>query len=286
MRNIININSLTFQYRRKPLFLELELTIGAGRVYGLLGRNGTGKTTLLNLISGLLLARHGSIDTLGENPNRRSAKLLAQIFFLPEQVILPSMSSRQYLRFYSVFYPNFSAEDFERYADALEINTSGKLHQLSHGQQKKFLLAFGLACHCPLNLLDEPTNGLDIPSKSVFRRLVAGAVDEHKCFVISTHQVRDVENLIDNIIALDDGKVVFEQTLANIADTLSIGQQTIPPKEDVIYAIEDGLGSYSVVQKNTSGKAGSVDLELLFSAIMHEGEQLRQAFRMEAADNV
>ncbi len=286
MRNIININSLTFQYRRKPLFLELELTIGAGRVYGLLGRNGTGKTTLLNLISGLLLARHGSIDTLGENPNRRSAKLLARIFFLPEQVILPSISSRQYLRFYSVFYPNFSAEDFERYTDALEINTSGKLHQLSHGQQKKFLLAFGLACHCPLNLLDEPTNGLDIPSKSVFRRLVAGAVDEHKCFVISTHQVRDVENLIDNIIALDDGKVVFEQTLANIADTLSIGQQTIPPDENVIYAIEDGLGSYSVVQKNTTGEAGSVDLELLFSAIMHEGEQLRQAFRMEAADNV
>ncbi len=286
MKNIIKINNLCFKYRREPLFSGLDLRIETGRVYGLLGRNGSGKTTLLNLICGLLFTQRGSIDTFGEDPGRRTAKMLAQIFFLPEQVILPSISAQRYLNFYSPFYPGFKHEDFAQYADALEIRSSGKLHQLSHGQQKKFLLAFGLASNCSINLLDEPTNGLDIPSKSVFRRLVAGAIDENKCFVISTHQIRDVENLIDNVIALENGRLVFEQTLAEITATLSMGQQRTPPDVDVIYSTEDGLGSYSVVQTNTSGKLGLVDMELLFHAIIHEGERLRAAFANEDTDNV
>lgn len=286
MDNVIAIESLSFGYGRKHLFSGLSLSIETERIYGLLGRNGSGKTTLLNLISGLLFARQGSVQTVGENPGKRTARLLSQIFFLPEQIYLPSISASQYLDLHKPFYPDFDREAFDRYADAMDIGAPKKLQQLSHGQQKKFMLAFGLAANCPVNLLDEPTSGLDIPSKSAFRRIVAGAVDHNKCFVISTHQVRDVEHLIDSVIVLDNGKVVFDQTLEKITDTLSMEQRRALPDEDTLYSNDDGLGSYSVVKKNTTGKPCTVDLELLFNAILHDSKQVQTAFYDGSQENV
>lgn len=136
-----------------------------------MGRNGSGKTTLLNLISGLVFAHQGEIHTLKENPRDRSARLLSQIFYLPKQFILPSISRQQYLSLYAPFYPSFEKEHFDQYSDALAIGVTEKLHILSHGQQKKFKLTFGLEANCPLNIFDEPTNGLDIPYKSIFVNL-------------------------------------------------------------------------------------------------------------------
>lgn len=277
MLEILNIENLSFGYKRERLFSDLSLSLDAGKIYGLLGRNGAGKTSLLNLFSGLLHVRKGHIRTLGENPGDRSARLLSRIFYLPEQVILPSISSRRYLGLYAPFYPSFDQERFAQYADALEIGAPKKLHRLSHGQQKKFMLAFGLATDCPLNLLDEPTNGLDIPSKSIFRKLVAAAVDNGKCFVISTHQVRDIEHLIDTVITLDHGKIVFAYSLDVISDALSMRKVATRPSSETVYSLEDGLGGYSIIQKNAAGESGTVDLELLFNAILADSERLRAA---------
>lgn len=277
MQKIIRIDNLSFGYRRGTLFSGLNLSMDAGRIYGVLGRNGSGKTSLLNLFSGLLFAHQGGIHTLGENPGDRSARLLSRIFYLPEQVILPSISSSRYLGLYAPLYPGFDRERFDQYSNALEIGAPKKLHRLSHGQQKKFMMAFGLATDCPLNLLDEPTNGLDIPSKSVFRKLVAGAVDSSKCFVISTHQVRDIEHLIDTVIVLDNGKIVFTHSLDDISDTLSMDNGKMKPDGETIFSLEDGYGGYSIIQKNSTGLAGTVDLELLFNAILADGERVRTA---------
>jgi len=278
MQNIINIDDLSFGYKRKTLFSGLNLALTAGRIYGLLGRNGSGKTTLLNLISGLLFAHQGKIHTLKENPRDRSAHLLSQIFYLPEQIILPSVSSQQYLSLYSPFYPSFDIEHFDQYSDALEIGVTPKLHTLSHGQQKKFMLAFGLAANCPLNLFDEPTNGLDIPSKSIFRKLVTGAVNDEKCFVISTHQVRDIEHLIDTVIVLDNGKIVFSHPLDEVASVLSVQQGKSNQSGAEIYSMEEGLGRYSVLHENTSGTASTVDLEVLFNAILADSKRIQAVF--------
>jgi len=278
MQSLLKITNLSFGYKRKPLFSDLNLDLTGGGVYGLLGRNGAGKTSLLNLISGLLYARQGHIQTLGENPQDRSANLLSKIFYLPDQVILPSISSQLYLSLNAPFYPSFDKERFEQYTDALEIVETKKLHTLSHGQQKKFMLAFGLAADCPLNLFDEPTNGLDIPSKSVFRKLVAGAVDAGKCFVISTHQVRDIEHLIDTVIVLDNAKIVFSHPLEEIVTTLSTQQGQTDLNGDTVYSSEDGLGRYSVIQKNSSEKPSTVDLELLFNAILADSERVQAVF--------
>jgi ABC-2 type transport system ATP-binding protein len=225
-----------------------------------------------------LYARQGHIQTLGENPKDRTANLLSKIFYLPDQVILPSISSQLYLSLNAPFYPSFDKERFEQYTDALEIVETKKLHTLSHGQQKKFMLAFGLAADCPLNLFDEPTNGLDIPSKSVFRKLVAGAVDAGKCFVISTHQVRDIEHLIDTVIVLDNAKIVFSHPLEEIVTTLSTQQGQTDLNGDTVYSSEDGLGRYSVIQKNSSEKPSTVDLELLFNAILADSERVQAVF--------
>jgi len=140
------------------------------------------------------------------------------------------------------------------------------------------MLAFGLAADCPVNFLDEPTNGLDIPSKSIFRKLVAGVVDEKKCFVISTHQVRDIEHLIDTVIVLDDGKIVFDHSLEEIANKLSMQQGGMNPNESSIYSLDDGLGGYSIVHKNLSENPGTVDLELLFNAISTDSERIKAVF--------
>ncbi len=278
MQSLISVKDLSFGYKRNTLFSNLNLALTGGGIYGLLGSNGSGKTSLLNLISGLLFAHQGEILTLEEHPENRSARLLSQIFYLPEQVILPSLSSQRYLDLYAPFYPHFDKERFDEYIDAFGIGTPKELHTLSHGQQKKFILAFGLAADCPINLLDEPTNGLDIPSKSIFRKLVAGVVDEKKCFVISTHQVRDIEHLIDTVIVLDDGMIVFDHPLEEIANKLSMQQGGMNLNESSIYSLDDGLGGYSIVHKNLSEKPSTVDLELLFNAISADSERIQAVF--------
>src|SRR6185437_6980849 len=120
---------------------------------------------------------------------------------------------------------------FRRAAAGFELHTDGRLDQMSYGQRKKALICFALATNAEVLLLDEPTNGLDIVSKGQFRKVMAGAVDDDKCIVISTHQIKDVENLIDRVTIIDEGKILFDQNIDTIAErlffTLSYGSELI-----------------------------------------------------------
>jgi ABC-2 type transport system ATP-binding protein len=276
---MIKIKHLSFGYGSEQLFRRMDLTLEAGRIYGLLGLNGAGKSTLLKLMTGLLFADRGIIDTLGYAPARREPGMLARIFMLPEELNVPGITGEQYVQVLSPFYPAFDHSQLQRCLEQFEIPSKKRLTALSHGQKKKFLLAFGLATNSELLVLDEPTNGLDIPSKGLFRRLVAEALNEDRVIVISTHQVRDVESLIDSIVVLHEGKVLFSRSMFEVTSTIRMEQSVSPAAADaegLVYT-EPAVGGYWNVWSG-GDEDGHIDLEVLFNASIADPVVLRAAF--------
>jgi ABC-2 type transport system ATP-binding protein len=269
---MVNIDALTFSYGRGALFTDLALTLTPGNIYGLLGVNGAGKSTLLKLIAGLLFAERGVVRTLGRDPAPRPPSLLVDLFVLAEDAQAPSVHARDYVLTRAPFYPRFDRALFERYLRELELADVGNLAALSHGQQKKFLLAFGLASQAKLMLLDEPTNGLDIPSKSSLRRVIAEAVSPERLFVISTHQVRDLGTLMDPIVILHQGRVLLNSTVAELGKELHMTQQSSPPPADApgLLFSEPAVGGFWSVWRG--GGEGPLDLEVLFNAVVAKPE--------------
>ena len=263
---MIHIKKLNFNYpRQQDLFNDLSVDLSAGSITGLLGKNGAGKTSLLKLITGLLHAHSGKISVLGHNPKKREVSLLSDLFFVPEEFSFPSTTIRNYLKAYSLFYPKFDSGLFNNTLKEFDLTIHNNLQSLSQGQKKKFLIAFTLATKCRLLVLDEPTNGLDIPSKSLFRKILAGSLDEDQLVIISTHQVKDVENLIDRILILDNGRVIFQHTIQEVSQKVHFVSGTTDDIEDAIYS-EVVPGGFRMMIPNGHAET-EVDIELLFNAI-------------------
>jgi len=276
---MLQINKLKYHYHKsKPLFEGLNLDIQPGNIYGLLGRNGAGKSTLLKLMTGLLFPKEGEIRLLGHNPANRSADLLADIFFLPEELYVPSVSISSFVEGYSDFYPNFDRKDFDRYLSEFAIPTDHRMDKMSYGQKKKTLISFALATNAKLLIFDEPTNGLDIPSKTKFRKILTGAVSENQTIFISTHQVRDMANLLDPIIILDTGKIIFNQPLEKVTQRLQFELiSTMTEPQGALYS-ERVPGGFYVVNENTTGSETEPDLEILFNAIVANPQKMKELF--------
>jgi len=275
---MVELKNLSFGYTRERLFSNLDLRLEPGNIYGLLGKNGAGKTTLLKLISGLRFAQAGECSVLGFAPQHRPAQLLEEIYFIPEEFFVPPITPSLYEQLYSPFYPRFSRSAFWEYLKEFDLEAGKKLSELSYGQKKKFLLSFGLATGCRLLLLDEPTNGLDIPSKSQFRKLLAQAGEEGQIILISTHQVRDMENLIDPIIILDEGQIIFQQYMHEVTRRLSFQLvQEQPDLDSVLYA-DKTLGGYVVVRENTNEEETRIDLETLFNTVIINRHKVQALF--------
>jgi len=275
---MIAIDNLTFGYGKEDLFAGLDLTIEAGSICGLLGKNGAGKTTLLKIMAGLLFPREGETDVMGAEPARRSPEFLQNIMLLPEEFSLPDVTPRQYEKLFSPFYPSFSSEQLHGYLSDFEIESDKSINGYSFGQKKKFLLAFGLASGCRLMLLDEPTNGLDIPSKSQFRKALASVISEERAVIISTHQARDLENLIDPVVLLDEGRIIFNYSMAEITALLKVYYQSSPPDEQDALLTEKTLDGYMVVKENTDGQETGIDLETLFNTVIQNREKVSRIF--------
>ena len=211
------------------------------------------------------------------NPAERQPELLEKIFFVPEEIELPATSINRYITELAAFHPSFQQERFAEYLGEFELQDNMLIHQLSFGQQKKVLLSAALASGCALILMDEPTNGLDIPAKMQFRRLVAAAAGETSTFVLSTHQIRELEQLIDPIVILHGGGIVLQQSLSAIGDALDFAVQPEPPPPGVVYS-ERTLGGYAVIRQPGSPYAATPDLELLFSAVVNAPNRIRAIF--------
>ncbi len=278
---MISINNLSFSYRSKALFHQLNLSVSGGGICGLLGKNGAGKTTLLKLLSGLVFPKAGNIRIAGETPSNRLPGFLQNIFFIPEEFNLPPVSPQKYRWLFAQFYPRFDSTQYSAYLEKFELDAQANLATCSFGQRKKFLIAFGLAANCRITLLDEPTNGLDIPSKSQFRRALASVLSEDRLFIIATHQVRDLESLIDPVVILDNGSIIFNHASEEISKHLRLEtMRSIPESDDVVFS-EKTLEGFKIVLANSGEKETLMDLETLFNAVINNRDKVEAIFEKE-----
>ncbi|MDB4999496.1 MAG: transporter ATP-binding protein [Mucilaginibacter sp.] len=276
---MIQFDNLSFGYsRKKLLYKNLSLSIESGSIYGLLGKNGAGKSTLLKNMIGTLFPVEGNVMINGMNPKSRKPSFLQTIYYIAEDVYVPSLTIKQYHNLFSPFYPLFNEENFYKYLQELEVSVNGKLNKLSFGQQKKFVIAFALACNTKVLLMDEPTNGLDIPSKAQFRKLIASVMNDDRIIFISTHQIRDLENMIDNVIIVDNGKLLLHSSIATIADKLCFKTVSeIPADVKVLYS-EKTLRGTSVVMENINSEDSGLNLEQLFNGVTENPVMAKQIF--------
>ncbi len=270
---MIQIRDLSFSYEKKKLFSGLNLELEPG-LYGLLGKNGAGKSSLLKLIAGELFRHGGECMAAGYDSGKRSPMMLSEIYYLPEEFDLPAMTGDRYIESYSPFYPRFSRDFFDECAAEFEVSAVQKLSTMSYGQKKKFMIAFGLATWSSILLLDEPTNGLDIPSKSQFRRLVAAGASDERLILVSTHQVRDMENLIDPIVIVEDGKIIFNHTMEDVTSSLDLVLTDKQPAEGEAVYSEKVLGGWLCAVKSGEGSGREFDLEFLFNMVISCSDSL------------
>ncbi len=274
---MIEINNLNFGYsKHKPLFKNMSMRLSNGHIYGLLGKNGAGKSTLLKNLAGLVYAQSGKLDVMGFNPAKRQPALLAQICFIPEEFYLPPVKIDSYLKANAPFYPNFDHQYLATLLKEFDIPVTNKLIDMSYGQKKKFIIAFGLATQAKLVIMDEPTNGLDIPSKAQFRKIMASALTDERCIIISTHQVRDLDNLIDTIIMLDENDVALKASVEEITTKLTF--KKVKEIDESIFYSEPSLSGYNAVMPNYHHEESKLDIELLFNAILAEKNKFKPLF--------
>ncbi|RWU07324.1 ABC transporter ATP-binding protein [Pedobacter chitinilyticus] len=274
---MIKIDNLNFSYsKHRILFKNISMQLSNGHIYGLLGKNGAGKSTLLKNLAGLVYAQSGKIDVLGFDPAKRQPALLQQICFIPEEFHLPAIKIDSYIKANAPFYPNFDHQYFADLLKEFDIPAGQKLIDMSYGQKKKVIISFGLATNAKLVIMDEPTNGLDIPSKAQFRKIMASALTEEKCIIISTHQVRDLDNLIDTVIMLDENKIALKASVDEVANKLCFKRMK-EIDETVIYA-EASLAGYNAITPNYHQEDSKLDMELLFNAVLAEKDKLKPIF--------
>jgi ABC-2 type transport system ATP-binding protein len=274
---MIKINDLNFGYSKQQLlFKNLSVQLRSGHIYGLLGKNGAGKSSLLKNMAGLVYASGGKIDVMGFDPAKRQPALLKQICFIPEEFYLPSVKIDAYVKANAAFYPNFNHSYFKELLAEFDVPVAQKLINMSYGQKKKLIIAFGLATQAQLIIMDEPTNGLDIPSKAQFRKIMAAALTEDRCIIISTHQVRDLDNLIDTVIMLDESHIVLKASVEEITNKLCF--KRLKELDDTVIYSEPSLLGYNALMPNYHDEESKLDMELLFNAVLAEKIKIKAAF--------
>ena len=277
---MIEVENLSFSYgRRKSKVLEdFSMKLDKGSVYGLLGKNGTGKSTLLYLMAGLLRPQTGNVLYKGVDVKKRYPDTLQDMFLVPEEFALPNVSLKQYVKLNAPFYPNFSDELLNTCLRDFDMNEDIHLGELSMGQKKKAFMCFALATNTSLLMMDEPTNGLDIPSKSQFRKVIASGMSDDKAVIISTHQVRDIDSLLDHVLILDGSKLLLNESVATICEKLYFAEQGMnEPTEGALY-VQPSVQGNSVILPNEYGEDSKMNLEVLFNAMLAERVRMQQIF--------
>ena len=274
---MIQIDHLDFGYpgSKHQVFGDFSLTLHESNIYGLFGKNGTGKSTLLYLLCGLLRAKRGTILVDGKAAGKRQPDMLRDIFLIPEGFELPNVKLSTYVDINRDFYPLFSQQVLDSCLRDFELPISLRLGELSMGQKKKVYMSFALATGTRLLLMDEPTNGLDIPSKSLFRKVVAKNMTDDRTLIISTHQVHDVESLIDHVVVINQSQLLLDASVSDICDRYTFGYRPASAMDDSVLYAEPTLQGNAVVARRSEGDPETpLNLELLFNALVSEGSKL------------
>lgn len=274
---MIKAEHLTFGYgKNKQVFNDFNLEIEKGKIVGLLGKNGTGKSTLLYIICGLLKPSHGNVTIKGIDIRKRLPQTLSDIYLIPEEFDLPNLSMKQFVKLNSGFYPNFSNETLNTCLNDFDLGMDINLGELSMGQKKKAYMCFALATNTSLLLMDEPTNGLDIPSKSQFRKVIASGMTDEKTIIISTHQVRDIDRLLDHITIIDSTEVLLDKSVKEITDRLYFCEQSMNEPTDGTLFIQPSVKGNSIIMENRSDEESPMNLEVLFNAVLAERNKIQE----------
>ena len=273
---MITIKDLGFSYGEKAVLKNITMTLEEGRIYGLLGENGVGKTTLLTLLCGLKAVKSGSIDTDGHNPYDREPSFLVDQYYLSDEVAAMNMTALDYAKNYGKFWDGFDMDKFVEIMGVFENDPAQKMNKMSFGQLKKTYISFALACNTKYLFMDEPTNGLDIPSKAQFRKAITKYTREDSVILISTHQVRDLENIIDPIIILDKQDVLLNATIAEISEKPYF-DYTTAKAEDTLYS-EMIPGGNIQVYLNQTGEDSKVNIEALFNTVLKHKTLIKGLF--------
>jgi ABC-2 type transport system ATP-binding protein len=266
---MIRTEKITFKYKRSTVFRDFSLSIEKGKVYGLLGKNGAGKSTLLYLMTGLLHPQKGKLFYNGDDISKRRPSVLSDIFIVPEEFMLPHIALKRYMSINSPFYPRFSEEQLRQNLSHFELDSDLNINlgSLSMGQKKKVFMSFALAANTPLLIMDEPTNGLDIPGKSQFKKFIVSNMTDERTMIISTHQVQDVEKLIEHVIVLDNNSILLDASAADICRRLYFvnGADSID-REKALY-VSPTIRGYNALLPNDGEEETVLNLETLFNAV-------------------
>ena len=277
---MITVENLTFKYKRKAVFTDFNLTVEKGKVFGLLGKNGAGKSTLLYLMTGLLLPQKGGITYNDVNVSKRLPTMLCDIFIVPEEFDLPNISLKSYIKINSPFYPKFSKEQLTENLAHFELDAKETIHlgALSLGQKKKVYMSFALAANTSLLIMDEPTNGLDIPGKSQFKKFIASNMTDERTILISTHQVQDVEKLIEQVVILNDNQVLLNASTADICQKLYFANGVNQVDLAQALYVAPTIQGYNALQLNPNNEESVLNLETLFNGVLSNSEKIKEIF--------
>ena len=267
---MIDVRDLCFHYQgsKHQVFDRFSLQLQPGSVYGLLGKNGTGKSTLLYLIAGLLRPNSGTVTVNDKESRLRLPEMLQEVFIVPEEYAMPDMNFEAFADMMRAFYPHFSDELLGKCLADFEMPARPNLKELSMGQKKKVYMSFAIATGTRLLMMDEPTNGLDIPSKAGFRKVVAGNMADGSSLIISTHQVHDIEQLLDHILILDNSRILLNASTEEVMETYSFGiRQPAEMDDTVLYAEPSVQGNHVITRRREGDGETVINLELLFNAV-------------------
>ena len=277
---MIEIKEITFRYKRKTVFNDFSCTFGNGKVYGLLGKNGAGKSTLLYLMTGLLQPYKGKIWYNDENVSKRLPSVLNDMFIVPEEFTLPDMPLKRYMSINQPFYPKFSEEQLRKNLSVFELDDNLKVNlgSLSLGQKKKVFMSFALATNTSLLIMDEPTNGLDIPGKSRFKKFIASNMTDERTIIISTHQVQDIEKLIEHVVILDNSAILLDAPAEEICRNLYFVNGISHADPEKALYISPSFQGYNVILPNNGGDESILNLETLFNAVLENPDKIKSCF--------
>lgn len=264
---MIELSDVSYWYEPgKEVLRNISANIAGGRIYGLLGLNGTGKTTLLKLLSGLLFPKQGRITIDGENIVLRNVSTLMKVVFMPAELDFRDETAGKYVSMNSVFYPSFSREVLEDSLDKFGIGSPElSLKELSLGQKHKFMFAFLLSLGTEFLFLDEPLNGMDIPSRNTFRKLLFRHLREDQTAIISTHVTADLSNIITDVLIIREDGSLFCASLEDLSHRYIYG--IAASDTGAVYA-ENCAEGYRVIRQNDGEPESEIPVDILFNAVI------------------
>jgi len=223
MSELISITGLNKSYGKKHVVTDVNLSVHAGQIIGLVGPNGAGKTTCLQALLGLT-DFDGDISVLGHHPRKDREKMLNDVAYISDVAILPKwLKVSQALTYMSEIHPNFDIDKAREFLAKTNILLTDKVKALSKGMVTQLHLALVLAVDAKVLVLDEPTLGLDILTRRQFyTHLLEDFYTEDKCIVITTHQIEEIEHILTDVAFIQEGKIVLAESAEGIRDRFKL----------------------------------------------------------------